>query len=229
MVVFTAVIATTGVIGSLIFNNQLAVMKGQLDEMKSTGLDTKRAADAAKDAAEAAKQSADAVASIERPYIFVTAKPTKLAQKDGPNDTAPTISYSFTNLGRVPAIARLLYVRCFLAESLGTPKFSRSKFRTAQSAIGAGTTLDMPMCEFEQPFTEEDWADLKKSKKFAFLTALVLYEGALDYSYATAIAYQIDLFDGTAYAVGGVNYNYDQSERGRVTRGAGVALPNIVP
>jgi hypothetical protein len=35
MVVFTAVIALTGVIGALIFNNQLSVMRGQLVEMQA--------------------------------------------------------------------------------------------------------------------------------------------------------------------------------------------------
>jgi hypothetical protein len=35
MIVFTAVIAITGVLGAIIFNNQLSVMKGQLDEMQA--------------------------------------------------------------------------------------------------------------------------------------------------------------------------------------------------
>jgi hypothetical protein len=57
MVVFTAVIATTGVIGAIIFGNQLSVMKGQLDAMKTAGEDTKKAADAAQKTAEVAKDT----------------------------------------------------------------------------------------------------------------------------------------------------------------------------
>jgi hypothetical protein len=33
MVVFTAVIATTGILGTIIFNNQLGAMQAQLNEM----------------------------------------------------------------------------------------------------------------------------------------------------------------------------------------------------
>lgn len=57
MVCLTAVIATAGVVGAVIFNNQLVVMQGQLDEMKSAGENTKRAADAAKESADAARDA----------------------------------------------------------------------------------------------------------------------------------------------------------------------------
>ena len=43
MAVFTAVIATTGVIGAIIFNGQLSIMQGQLTEMKTQAVATTEA------------------------------------------------------------------------------------------------------------------------------------------------------------------------------------------
>jgi hypothetical protein len=209
---------------------QVIAMQGQLDEMKAAGKRTDALVNAAQTSAEAAKQSADAVANVERPYIFVLAKPTKVVPKDGPYDPSPTITYSLANMGRVPAVVRLLYAKCFLADKLGTPTYSRSKFKNAQSAIAAGQTLtELPVCEFESPLTVDDWGDLRSSKKSAVFMAVILYEGALDYTYVTAVAYQIEFFAGQSYAVGGTLYNYDESAPGRVTRGVQIPVPNIVP
>ena len=80
----------------------------------------RRSADAAKIAAEAAKQSADATLSVERPFIFIEAKPETLAQKDGPDVSEFAIYLSFTNMGRVPAVIRLIYRECFIASELQT-------------------------------------------------------------------------------------------------------------
>jgi hypothetical protein len=67
MIALTAVIAAAGVVGACIFNNQLAVMQGQLEEMKSTGKQTdavieinRQLAESTKDAADSAKKSAQA-------------------------------------------------------------------------------------------------------------------------------------------------------------------------
>jgi len=57
MVVFTAVIATTGILGTIIFNNQLGAMQAQLNEMKAAREDTKRSADAAIASSDAAKSA----------------------------------------------------------------------------------------------------------------------------------------------------------------------------
>jgi hypothetical protein len=56
MTIFTAVIATTGVIGAVIFNNQLAVMQRQLDEMKS-----------------ASKIAEETLIATQRPWVSVKA------------------------------------------------------------------------------------------------------------------------------------------------------------
>jgi hypothetical protein len=177
-------------------------------------------ATAAKNSADAAKQSADTVVNVERPYIFVAAKPVSVVPKDGPDQPAPKISYSVTNMRRVPAVIRLLYAQCTLIETL-SPKqtVDRSKFRTALTAIGGGlTNLNWPVCEFEKPFTAEDWVGLRSGKKIAIFEAAFVYEGALDFTYVTSLAYRIDLFTGDAFAIGGSPYNYDESERGRFSK-----------
>jgi hypothetical protein len=82
MAVFTAVIATTGVIGALIFNNQLSVMQGQLDEMKSTGKQTEALIKSSSISAEASQTQAKAAAESnvaavkalqqsQRPWVIV--------------------------------------------------------------------------------------------------------------------------------------------------------------
>jgi hypothetical protein len=68
MICLTAVIATAGVIGAVVFNNQLTVMQGQLDEMKSAGKHTEILAGAAKQSAEVARQTLEAT---QRPFVFV--------------------------------------------------------------------------------------------------------------------------------------------------------------
>ncbi len=57
MICFTAVIATAGVIGSVIFNNQLRVMEGQLGEMKTASQIAQTEADAARKSAETAERA----------------------------------------------------------------------------------------------------------------------------------------------------------------------------
>jgi hypothetical protein len=59
MICLTAVIAVAGVIGSVIFNNQLAVMQGQLDEMKEAGKVADENLAVSKKAAEAAERAAN--------------------------------------------------------------------------------------------------------------------------------------------------------------------------
>lgn len=76
MICLTAVIATAGVIGAVIFNNQLSIMQGQLDEMKSASKQTVELVEATKASADAAKKSADvareALIATQRAFVFVT-------------------------------------------------------------------------------------------------------------------------------------------------------------
>jgi hypothetical protein len=102
MVVFTAVIATTGVIGAIIFGNQLSVMKGQLDAMKIAGEDTKKAADAAQKTAEVAK---DTLIAGQRAWI----RTDEIALGGGAlafdkNGASVSISFKITNIGNSPAV-----------------------------------------------------------------------------------------------------------------------------
>jgi hypothetical protein len=203
----------------------------QIDFLKRAEGIAAKTAQAAKESAAAAQQSSDAIANVERPYIFIVPKPSKIAEKDGPAYPNPTVSYSVTNFGRVPAIIRLVYTQCFKVQQLSpNPTYSRSKFKPAQSAIAAGaTSADFPVCELDAPLIDTDWADIKADKNGIVFTAIFLYEGALDYTYVTTCTYKIDMFTGKAYPLGGTVYNYDKSERGRIIQGAQIPLPNIVP
>jgi hypothetical protein len=219
LVVFTGVLAFAGII-------QL----NALDRAEKIALASSKAA---KDSADAAKQSADAVASIERPYFFILAKVPQIP-KDGPfKDVAtPKVAYQIVNLGRVPGILRILYVRCFLQPAGPLPEkpaVDPKRFRQAQNPIAAGlTSTDYPPCDFDVPFTEQDWHDIAAGSKVPIFMAIAVYEGAFDYTYAYTATYAANLFEGHSYAIGDANYNTDNSERGRITKGATASIPNII-
>ena len=100
MVCLTAVIATAGVIGAVIFNNQLTVMQGQLDEMKSAGENTKRAADAAKISADVAK---DTLIATNRPWVSVDISVASDLAYDEQGDARVVIKFILKNVGKSPA------------------------------------------------------------------------------------------------------------------------------
>jgi hypothetical protein len=185
-------------------------------------------AQAAKDSA-AARQSSEAVGNVERPYIFVIAKPVTLAPKDGPDDQSPQISYTATNMGRVPAVVRLIYSVCKLVEKLDSQQtVDAAKFRPALTAIQAGlTNSEFPICTFEKPITAEDWADIRADKKMTVFEAIFAYEGALDSTYITSLAYKIDLFSGHAFVIGGSARNYDQKQQGRLSETGKITFPKV--
>jgi hypothetical protein len=132
---FTAILAIS-TIGLVVATAGLwSYAAEQARDMKDAIAESRRSADAA-------KQSADAIANIERPYLFIIAKPSKTAAKDGPAELNPTISYSYANLGRVPAVIRLVYAQCFLAQQLSSnPTYSRSKFRNLPEPHRCGADL----------------------------------------------------------------------------------------
>lgn len=231
MISLTALIAVAGVISATIFNTQLSVMQGQLEEMKATSKQTDELVEATKRAAEAAKASSDSIASIERPYIFISAKPTRLVERSTVSNIAPDISYSLVNMGRVPAVIRLLYVQCFVTQELNTtPSFSLKKFKLAQSVISAGSTVNnLPNCALDAPLSENDWADIGNGNKSIIFISIILYDGALDYTYSSMTTYKIDPFTGDIFAIGGNIYNREDSARGRISNGAPNPLPNLVP
>lgn len=106
MVVFTGVIAITGIVGSIIFGGQLRIMQNQLDEMKSAGEHTKRAADAAKDSADATRDAvklSDKTAERQlRAYVHLDPEKNieKLRVAVGEE---PIFMLRFRNFGLTPA------------------------------------------------------------------------------------------------------------------------------
>jgi hypothetical protein len=75
MVVFTAVIAVTGVVGAIIFGGQLKVMQGQLNELQSSGRQTDQLIVDNKILAKAAEKSAkvaeDSLFKLQRASVFM--------------------------------------------------------------------------------------------------------------------------------------------------------------
>ena len=117
MIALTAVIAAPGVVGACIFNNQLSVMQGQLDEMKSTGTQTDKLieqntklADAATVSARtAARQYETAfkpwlVAKISGPYIDEKIYPlNRIKEGEGPRWIEINVAVENENIGDMPA------------------------------------------------------------------------------------------------------------------------------
>lgn len=99
MVVFTAVIAVTGVIGAIIFGGQLSVMQGQLNEMRSAGTYTKAAADAANHSAKIAEAS---LIAGQRAFISVVFQPTAVRNVNTEEIVAWTFTPVWQNAGNTP-------------------------------------------------------------------------------------------------------------------------------
>jgi len=110
MTVFTAVIATTGVIGAIIFNNQLSVMQGQLNEMKSTGTQNITLIETNKKLAAAAQEAADVAQKTliagQRAWIKISevklTEPLSFTSSGWGARTA--VSLLLTNIGNAPAL-----------------------------------------------------------------------------------------------------------------------------
>jgi hypothetical protein len=153
--------------------------------------------------------------------------------KEGPFDAvaAPSVRFTITNLGRVPGILRMLYTRCYLQREKfpERPVINGEAFRPAQNAIAAGMTgSDYPICEFEKSFSKQDWTDIIANRAIPVFTAILMYEGPLDYTYVDMVSYRIDLFEGNTYPLGIANYTNDQLSPGRISKGVGLTIPNII-
>jgi len=135
-------------------------------------------------------------------------------------------------MGRVPGILRTIYIRCYLQRGKfpDHPFVDTSQLRLAQNAIAAGLTgTGYSPCRFEEPFSKQDWLDILNNKAIPVYTALLIYEGPLDYTYVDTVSYRIDPFDGGGvYPLGIQNYTNEQTSQGRVSKGAAVDLPNII-
>jgi hypothetical protein len=142
MISLTAVIAVAGLIGACIFNNQLGVMQGQLDEMKVAGKQTEKTANAAQEAADVAKQT---LIAAQRAWV----RPDKIAMTGvlsfNPDGTASaTVSFNATNVGNSPAIHVMPYAWLFVLRNGGPIHWQEQQRLCAQirqGTPGAGSTL----------------------------------------------------------------------------------------
>ena len=186
---------------------QLDIMQRQLDQMKI--------------AADSAKQSSDATLALERPYLFLNI--IKFVQPNGPTDSTPYVDYSFINVGRVPGVLKLVDVECLILKELPpVPEFHQNKFHRADNAIGSGAIAGsntapvvLPKCDFAEPITDEIYNELRSGQKFIFFQALILYNGALDFSYSRMVGSRYDFSTSTFYDVGLI-YNREDQEKGAV-------------
>lgn len=90
MICLTAVIATVGVIGAVIFNNQLAAMHGQLDEMKA-----------------ASKIAEDTLVAAQRPWISIDSAKTRIGPRGlfyDKNGANLHMIFVLKNTGHTPAV-----------------------------------------------------------------------------------------------------------------------------
>lgn len=136
MVIFTGVIAITGVIGSIIFGKQLAAMQGQLEEMKATGKQTdqiisnnKIVADAAKQSAEVAQQT---LVATQRAWIDITEIAVAKDIMFDVNGARITLKLTLINRGHSPALAVSPWHSAFV---LGATSAHRQQFSRPVVAI----------------------------------------------------------------------------------------------
>jgi hypothetical protein len=174
-------------------------------------------------AAEAAETSANATIALERPYFFIS--DVEFVQDAGPLDPSPHIDFNYVNVGRVPGIVKLFYAECLVLKIIpAVPEVHLDKFRRADNAIGAGASLGsatspavLPKCTFKDPFTPELYESIKKGNDVVFFQSIILYEGALDFSYSRSVGLRYDPASANFYDVG-ATYNYSDQQKGRVVR-----------
>ncbi len=120
MVSLTGLIALGGIISATIFNSQLSVMQGQLDEMKSTGIQTNEMIAANKVLAAAAEKSAkvaeDGLFKLQRAFVSVQS----FHGLSHTNPVTKKVWWSFhtawTNSGASPTRNAKFYVSRYLEE-----------------------------------------------------------------------------------------------------------------
>lgn len=230
---YTKWLVVVGAVAAGIAYFTLNAIQGQLGEMQATGRQTDDLIKATKQAADAATQAATSTIALERPRFFVLVKVGASVSKEGPFDSvaSPPLHFTITNMGRAPGILRSMYARCYLQRGKlpDLPIVDPSQMRFAQSAVAAGlTTPDYP-CEFEQPFSKQDWLDVAANTAIPIYTAVLVYEGPLDFTYIDTVSYRIDPFNGgLIYPLGLKNYTDDQTQSGRISKGAIPTIPNIL-
>lgn len=172
MVIFTAVIATTGILGTVIFNNQLGAMQAQLSEMKAARDDTKRAADAATTSSEAAK---DAVNLSEitaerqlRAYVSVISGSIQLVNLiEG--GLGVKVHIELKNSGQTPGYDFSTWIKkpeILLPDAKPFTEPTPFSERTGTSIIGPNTTVNI---EWTIPIDVATAQDVGSGKKKLFV------------------------------------------------------------
>jgi hypothetical protein len=110
MISLTALIAVAGVISATIFNSQLKVMQAQLDEMKSAGEDTRKAANAANESARVATRTL-----IASQRAWIRAEPLLFDQ----TGVTTSVAFKIANVGNVPAMNVWPYAWLIVAKPKG--------------------------------------------------------------------------------------------------------------
>jgi hypothetical protein len=184
MIVFTGVIATTGVIGAIIFNNQLSIMQGQLAEMKSASAQTNEMLAANKTLAAASERTAkvveDSLFKLQRASIFMPDMNTNWHP-----DTGRTGKFwwhfrpVFQNSGNTQTRDMVTNVVFELRDTPIPDGYSFPPDAVNQPAI---VPPHWPIYGRSQNLTDDQLIEVQKGTKFYYIYGTVTYR---------------DIFDGT--------------------------------
>jgi hypothetical protein len=177
MVVFTAAIAVTGVLGAIIFNNQLSAMQGQLDQMKTASKIAETAARATK---EAADTSREALVKSQRAFVRSIGFPWLWRADFGrPGKYFYDITPVIENAGATPTVHMKIVVDYAIRETPLPDQFN-FPYRTgpADTLVGPRQTIGANHAEI----LDDDLLAIQNGTKFFYLWGTITY---------------LDVFDGT--------------------------------
>jgi hypothetical protein len=188
MVVFTGVIAITGVLGAIIFNGQLNVMQGQLDV-------TKRA-----------------FRQLEGPLISRGKISLTLQQRPQSADKPPVAYIWFKNDGRGPGTIFKLFGQFMILEGNipPIPTYDSTKETDADLTIAAGQEAADPIT-FDLNLPQAKEGQMLTLTGSLFLYGYIKYRGAFDrgvntYGFGFMPNHAASTFD----VKGGTAYNYQK-------------------
>lgn len=216
MVLFTAIIALTGIAGFVILRGQLIAMQGQLDEMHSSGEDTKVLIKTAQDSADIARE---ALVAVQRAFINVSElKQESIVGNDGSikswhltpviKNTGNTPAYNVSIVVISPLYEWILVPQQFntqkyfklswkvqaprdpddlIGQKLGGPNFSRSNF-----SLGPQGTLSAS--SLTQDITTQNSLDAATGKIGRFIYGSIRYFDAFKAPHVSKFCFRIDGF-----------------------------------
>ena len=178
MVVFTAVIAVTGALGTITFNNQLGVMQGQLDEMKTASRISEIAAKASKEAADTQRE---ALVKSQRAFVRLAAWPWLWrSDLDRPGKFFFDITPILENAGTTPTADMQVTINTALRDTELPQDFDFPYVaKSSGTLIGPHQTIGLD----HAVILDDDLALVQKGKKFFYIWGRATYR---------------DVFSGTA-------------------------------